>query len=271
MRSVLPVALLASLLALPAAGARAATNAGCGVLVATSGSDTPTCGLAGGSECRTINFGIARAAALGASCVFVRAGTYNEILVPVPGIDVTGGFDATWTQGTYEKSGFETRVVGGYDGATAQYLTVRASTAGATTTLTDLILQGPNASGTVNGNGRSSCVVRASGASLVLQHCLLQAGAGAPGAAGSAGLDATSLVRPATAGTGGNGDEFTTTCNATTRGIGGVAGTNTCTSSPSSRAMNGGTGGAGGPMDTDCGVFSLNLTAQPGQPGAHAA
>jgi hypothetical protein len=250
--------------------ALAAASSACGILVSTTGTDSPTCGLTPGSACRTINYGIQRAVAEGGPCVFVSAGTYNEVLVPVPGVDVTGGFNAAWAPGTYDQPGHEVRVIGGLDASTGQYLAVRASTVGAPSRLSELVLQGPAALGTVGLTGRSSYVVRVSGATLWLDHVLVQAGNGAPGATGTAGLDALSLLRATSGGPGGSGNEFNTPCDATSRGAGGGSSSNSCSSSPSARNTSGGAGGAGGTMDTDCGVFTLNLDARPGLAGGSA-
>jgi hypothetical protein len=266
-----------ALLALPAVFARAAIAAPaatCGVLVSVTGVDGPTCGLSPDSPCRTINYGILRAVAEGGTCVFVQAGVYSEVLVLTSGVDVTGGFDAAWVPGPYDMAGHEVRVVGGLDngaGGTGEYLTVLAHSLGAPVRLAELVLQGPNSAGTSGANGRSSYVVHAIGATLTLSHVLLQSGNGSNGLAGAGGLDASSLVRAAQGNTGGNGDEFSTSCNNTLKGFGGAGAGNSCSSSPSARSMIGGTGGAGGTMDTDCGVFSPDFNARPGAAGGNAA
>ncbi len=65
--------------------------------VATSGNDSFN-----GSESspmRSINAAIARAAGMAPPLpVFVRAGTYNEVVVMTDGVDVYGGFDETWAR-----------------------------------------------------------------------------------------------------------------------------------------------------------------------------
>ena len=97
----------------------------CSVLVAPDGSDTPTCGAVA-TPCLTIQQGIDRAAADGASCVQVRAGVYPETLHLASGVDVLGGFDASWLAGDPTLPAFEARIEGGFDPLTQQVPTVGA-------------------------------------------------------------------------------------------------------------------------------------------------
>ena len=86
-----------------------------GVLVATSGSDTSTCGLDFASPCQTIGHGIARAGQEGRHWVFVQAGDYSEVVVLQSGVNVVGGYDANWKRGDRNAQGHTVRVLGGLD------------------------------------------------------------------------------------------------------------------------------------------------------------
>ena len=247
----------------------AATAESCAILVSPTGTDVAGCGSSQDSPCRTIDYGISRAVAGGYPCVFIRAGTYNEIVVPVGGVDLIGGFDSNWVSGPYSDPAHEVRVIGGLDtapGYDAQFLTVRAHSISTPTRIANLILQGPNAP-----SGLSSYVVHAIQAQVTLENVRLQCGNASAGSTGSVGTDAV-IVTAALGGTkGGNGNEFSVACDNLSRGGGGSAGTNSCSQSPSLRAMNGGAGGAGGTMDTDCSFFSPDHTARAGLSGSPAA
>src|SRR5688572_22377693 len=82
-------------------GGLAGPPANCGIFVATSGVNIAGGGLTSSDPVLTINFGISRAVAEGLTCVFVRAGTYNERVDLVAGIAIVGGFDANWVSGAY--------------------------------------------------------------------------------------------------------------------------------------------------------------------------
>jgi hypothetical protein len=249
-----------------------------GIFVAGGGANTTTCGLTYTTPCQTISYAIVRAVQASRPNVYVQAGTYNEVVVLLNGINVWGGYDFNWQRGAYSDPAHRVTIVGAQDtgtGGDGQWLTVRAHNLIVSPTVADLIIRGPNALGTGGTSGRdgfSSYALHVVGALVNLERVQIVAGNGANGAAGGPGLDAVIADRQSymDGGTGGSGDEFSTACNNSSRGSAGPAGTNSCSSSPSSRAMNGGAGGAGGTMDTDCGVFSLNLNARPGLGGSSA-
>lgn len=249
-----------------------------GIFVAGGGANTGTCGLTKMTPCQTISFGIVRGVQSGRPNVYVQAGTYNEVVVLVNGVNVWGGYDFNWQRGPYSNNANRVTVTGGQDtttGGDGEYLTVRAHDLIVPVTMADLVLQGPAAQGLGGASGRdgrSSYVVHAKAAMVTLSRVQIIAGSGAPGGTGSAGTDA---AIPDAQGfmvgdTGGNGDQFTTVCNSSSRGGGGGAASNSCSSSPSTRAMNGGSGGRGGTMDTDCSVFSSNFNARAGDDGTNA-
>lgn len=249
-----------------------------GIFVAGAGVNNATCGLTHTTPCQTISFGIVRGVQASRPNVYVQAGTYNEVVVLLNGVNVWGGYNFQWQRGPYSNSANRVTVTGGQDNSTGgdgEYLTVRAHDLIVPVTMADIVLQGPTAQG-IGGasgrDGRSSYVVHAKAAGVTLSRVQIVAGTGASGAVGAAGTDAVIADAQAfmNGSNGGNGDEFTTTCNSGSRGGVGARGTNSCSSSPSSRPMNGGNGGLGGTMDTDCGVFSLNLNARGGSNGVPA-
>lgn len=250
-----------------------------GIFVAGAGVNNATCGLTHSTPCQTISFAIVRGVQTSRPNVYVQAGTYNEVVVLVNGVNVWGGYDFNWKRGPYSNAANRVTVTGGQDtstGGDGEYLTVRAHDLIVPVTIADLVLQGPVAQG-VGGasgrDGRSSYVVHAKAAMVSLSRVQIVAGMGAGGAVGTAGTDAEIVdAQGYMFGTdGGNGDQFVSTCNSSSRGGGGGAGTNTCGSSPSSRAMDAGGGGQGGTMDTNCGVFSLNYNARAGAGGGTAS
>lgn len=229
-----------------------------GIFVATGGSDSTTCGLAPADPCSTITHALERAIAEARDAVFVQAGTYDEILVLLEGVSVWGGYATDWSRGAATDPAHRVIVSGGQDTSTGgedEYLTVRAHELVAEVTIADLVLQGPDASGDVSGNGRSSYGLHVAGAKVRLERVEIYAGDGAPGAPGADGQDAVIVGREAhmDGDLGGDGLESDSLCDVSSRGSGGTRGTNACTSSPSSRDMDGGRGGEGGLRDTDCG------------------
>jgi hypothetical protein len=247
------------------------------IFVAGGGANNATCGLTYMTPCQTISYGITRAVSAGRPHVYVQAGMYNEVVVLANGVSVYGGYNFNWKRGAYSDPQHRVTINGGEDtGGDSEWLAVRAHSIPTQVTLADVVIKGPNASGTAGTSGRdgkSSYGVHAVNAKLALTRVQIISGNGAGGGAGGNGLDAVIVDRQSymDGGTGGNGEEFTSACNNSSRGGSGPAGTNTCSSSPSSRAMNGGTGGAGGTMDTNCGIFSLDLNARPGSNGSTAA
>ena len=246
-----------------------------GIFVAGGGTNSSTCGLAYNTPCQTISFGVVRGVQAGRPNVYVQAGTYNEVIVLLNGVNIWGGYDFNWQRGPYSSAAHKVTVVGAQDtttGGDGEYLTVRAHDLIVGVTIDDMVLQGPNAqgiSGSSGLDGRSSYVVHTKASTVTLSHVQIIAGTGATGGSGSSGPDASLADASAfmSGGTGGNGDEFTTTCNSSSRGGAGGGGVNSC----SGRATNGGNGGQGGTMDTDCGVFSSNFDARPGDNGINAA
>ncbi len=187
---------------------------------------------------------------------------------------VFGGYSSLYRSREPLSPGAATRLLGGIDSNFGTYA-VEAS-GGASLLLADLRLVSQSATGqTPAGNARSSYGARVlGGAVLTTQRMEIVVGGGAPGVGGGNGSSALSIAAQAFMHGlfGGDGAEFSTTCDNTSRGLGGDGGTNSCSASPSVRSMNAGRGGNGGTMDTDCSnPFNINFTATPGSNGTSAA
>ena len=253
-------AVLAALVAAPPAHAQ-----GCAVYVSTLGSDLPGNGLSSAAPCRTVAYGLSIATALQRSCVFIQAGTYNEVVVAASGISLVGGFDAAW-QYHAGGAGAEVILTGGLDsGAGGEYLVVRAHDLALPVTIMDITLRAPDAIGA----GKSSYVAHVSNANVNFLRDQIVCGNGAAGATGPAGISANPNAAP-TGSAGASAASYATFCDNTSFGLGGPGASNNCIGSPSTLPMNGGNGGNGGTMDTDCGIFTLDQTARPGAVGSNA-
>ncbi|MBP9206396.1 MAG: hypothetical protein KBG28_20655 [Kofleriaceae bacterium] len=247
------------------------------IFVAGGGANTTSCGLGPTTPCQTISYGVVRAVGAGRQHVYVQAGTYAEVVVLLNGVTVVGGYDFGWQRGPTTDPAHRVTITGGQDsgpGGDGEYLGVRAHDLVVPARLIDLIVNGPTPPA---GSGRSSYAVHVDAAQIELVRVSINAGNGAAGAPGGPGLDAVIVDRQGymNGGLGGDGGEYNTSCDTTSRGAAGPRGTNTCTGSPSSRAVNGGGGGAGGTMDTSCGfsgscAVSGNCDARPGANGTAA-
>ena len=254
-------------------------EASAGIFVSPGGADDASCGQAPDKPCQTISYGVIRAATTQKSHVYVQAGAYNEVVVPLNGINIWGGYDSSWQRGPYTAPAHRVSITGRQDvgtGGDGEWLTVRAHDLLVPARIDNVVIVGPDAQGAAgpSGNsGKSSYAVHARGALLSLTHVEIHAGRGAPGLVGSAGADATivSAVPNMNGQNGGDGAQFNSNCDGSTRGAAGPAGTNTCNQSPSGRAMNGGPGGRGGTMDTSCIFSALDLNATSGDNGVNAS
>jgi hypothetical protein len=238
------------------------------VFVAVTGSDGVACGAID-SPCRTLSFSQSQAAGLGKAQVYVSAGTYTGGAVLASGVSTYGGYSATWERSAATTGGNQpVTIQGGFVAALNEYVTVRAVSLAQPAKLFDLTIAGPNAAGTVSGNGRSSYAIFVQSSTLHLERVVVNGGNGADGQGGTNGTDATQTPAPSGA-QGGAGDEFFSLCDNTSRGAGGGGATN-----PQSTVQStGGDGGPGGTMDTTCvfpGVCSV-CNARPGDVGGNAA
>jgi hypothetical protein len=230
------------------------------VFVAETGVDNPECTQV--SPCGTVAHAVALAEALGRRDVYLQAGTYQGRTSLRSGIGVYGGYDRAWSRASHREDGHETTVVGATD-ERGEPVVFEARFV--STTLANLELRAPDAFGSFEGRGRSSYVVRAVGASLVLTDVLLRAGAGADGSPGAAGQDSGQLHGAANGSTGGAGRRYETYCNDSARGGGGNAAGGNC-----GGVGNGGSGGAGGLMDRSCSGWP-DLDATGGRSGSGAS
>lgn len=213
---------------------------------------------------QTIGAGILLAQAEGKGRVLIQAGSYSEIVRLEFGIDLDGGYDATWSRDDHSVPGHQVFVNGGLDGPEGQYVTMLARNV--TASVSNLELVAPNALGSTTSGARSSYVVHAENSTLGFDTVTFRQGDGAPGSGGPSGGSASPTA--ASAGSSGtDGDSFSTPCD-TFRPPGGPGAVNASCS-----GTGGGAGGSGGSMDTSCNFLGICdiCNARPGLPGADAA
>ncbi|HEX6838365.1 MAG TPA: hypothetical protein VF334_17435 [Polyangia bacterium] len=242
--------------------------------------DAATCGTMA-KPCKSIDWGISQAANAAMRYVYVQAAVYNEEVVLFNGIDVVGGYDGNWQRAARGTAGHDVVITGGFDATEGQFISVLAHGIAAQTTLWDLDVYGPNANDGAH-PGFSSYAVHAYNAKLRLHRVGVFGGNGGDGRAGNVGTNAGTLtatggmngyVAPPSPPGPGDANEYSSSCDTTSRGRGGDAGTNSC---PDDDNTNGGPGGAGGTMDTSCTcVFGAcvcsNCSATAGLGGSAAA
>ncbi len=239
------------------------------VFVATTGFDSAGCGTMA-QPCQSVKQGVVVAQSGGKRDVYVAAGAYAGFTA-ADGINVFGGFDATWARSSANLVTLtgHMQTVPGFPDSLA--VTVVANGLTHQTILSDLTMVGGTAAGTdTTGTGRSSYVVLAhnvTGPGLLVLRSHLILGHGANGAKGAAGVDADSLS-PGSAmngGTGADGAQYSSPCDNTNFGTGGSAGTNA-----SAGTSAGGKGGKGGTMDANCNPITPDFNATSGTQGDSA-
>lgn len=238
-------------------------NASLAIFVAQPGSGAANCGSRA-LPC-ALSVALARAQAAGRTQAYLQRGDYPlTLLLGSAGVTLAffGGYDFDWRRANRTTN--PSRILGGPVSGVGG---VGVQASGGVYRLVDVLVEAPSTSlRNGQGDGLGSYGVRAlDGANVTLTRVSVTAGNGAAGLAGANGVSATQT--PAQGGlTGGNGAQFQTFCNDTTRGLGGNAGTN-----PACALADGGNGGSGGTMDTDCGAFPVpNLDARPGVRGSDA-
>jgi len=185
---------------------------------------------------RTIQAGVDIAYFQNVYTVLVETGSYSEAVALAEGVNIEGGYDASWA---LSPSGV-TRITGGLSTAEAKYISVEARDVSLPTTLSNLTINGPTPPW---GSGKSSWAVHVvDSAGVILDHVEIVGGTGGTGAAGTAGSNATQTKAPAGA-VGGNPGSPGSCSEAF--GAGGSAGT-------TGDSRSGGAGGDGGKADTTC-------------------
>jgi len=186
--------------------------------------------------------------------VYLRQGNYTGAVINISkNLQVFGGYNSAWLRRPRVTAGHDVRLTGAADGNIGT-ITVRV-TGAVQVTLADLFIVGANASGTTNGQGRSSYAIHSTSATLRVERCDITAGNGSDGSGGGAGLPTT---EPGAAGSGSPGEGartggYTSCENGSDwNGDPGPAGTNSCDNSYGN--PNGGIGGTGGRPDEsfDC-------------------
>ena len=132
--------------------------------------------------------------------VYVRAGTYTEILQPPIGSAIFGGYDAAWLRADRERARAHRDDSGGYVAAVDAWVTLRAASIAAS--FADLVLAGP----TALSPGDNSQVVHSLLSTLDFARVTFLQGDGADGSAGGNGSSA-SASPAATGGDGTDGQE----------------------------------------------------------------
>jgi hypothetical protein len=237
------------------------------ILVAPGGDDAFGCGMdLEAVPCATVQGGIERAVSSGRSQVFIQAGTYDGPVVMASGISLVGGYDTDWRRGPVSDVLHQAVLRGDWYPTAGRWLAVRAYDLPDPIAITDLVIVGPDAVGASSRRGRTSYAVHIVRSTLTLRGVTIEAGDGADGERGVDGGDAElANGTDQQDGTGGGpADEFSTTCNASSRGARGLRGSNTCGSD-----TYGGDGGRGGTMDEDCSGVP-DLSATPGETGISA-
>ncbi|MFM7508799.1 MAG: putative metal-binding motif-containing protein, partial [Actinomycetota bacterium] len=219
----------------------------------TTGGDTSTCGVIT-EPCATIGQGLARAGAESKTSVFVAGGTYAKFSA-VAGIEVRGGYGQNYQRGIAATGSTTATVNASFDAAAGGPVALIADGITTSTKIADLRLVGGTASA---GQVATTVLVRNSTSALSLDSLQILGGTGGVGVNGAAGTSASSS--PASSGQGGgNGSEPGGACNNSTSGGGGAG------------VGGGGNGGSGGTVDTNCGIFSLNLNARGGNGGGNGS
>ncbi len=231
------------------------------MFISQNGADAGNCSKS--APCKTLAYAIAAAPGTTNQDIYVMAsGTaYSAFSIYAGKVRIWGGYDANWVRADRNVPGHAVTIQGALDVADQQVMAVKVRADDVK--LEDLILVGIDATGDVGGNGKSSYVVYVKDAKgLEIQRCDFIQANGAPGVAGTNGMDASATA----AGSGGNGggaSQYNTACDNSSRGGGGGgAGAN-----PTCSGTGGSNGGSGGTMDSNCGVFSLNLNATNGNSG----
>jgi len=249
MQTITKLLFVTSLLFLTTNYSIAQTSCSYIVHVTTTGTDVAGCG-GEGTPCQSINYGIGEAISQGINDVRVSNGTYNEILELQTGVNVWGGYDASWTQvGT-------TTLNGAYSGSVFQYVAVLANGVTGGVILSDFTINAPDAI-----NGKSSYGIHMISSDVVIQECTINGGAGSNGNNGNNGAAGTGTQSHGT--NGSNGSDITTSNCSTTLTAGGIGGA----------GLAGGDGGTGGSPDTDCSgfPFTFNGASTGGGLGTNAA
>ncbi len=194
-----------------------------GIYVAANGNDTSLCGdgpfgVGQFGPCETITWGLARAQAAGADRVLVAAGSYQEAVALVNGVDLQGGYNPiNWGR----------NISGNLTQITAPSGAGHRKTVTATGIVSPTLFEGFVVSGaTAYTPGSNSYALYVSGGNgaLVISQNTLFGGDGAPGSSGSAGAEGVD----GTDGAGGVKAFDTGSSNCSNTSQGGSGGARSC-------------------------------------------
>ena len=238
------------------------------IFVATTGVDGATCGTMA-NPCQTPAYAIGRLDAQHTQ-IYLQVGSYPGALSVGADAAFYGGFDAQWNRGPVTPGGPNVALQGtrAAMGALGTQAFAVFAASGVSVLFADIVAVAPAASGTANGNGLDSYVFYVDqGATLQLLRSQILQGNGAGGDGGLAGVDAVqaTIFTPSP---GGDANQYSTSCDNTSRGGGAAPSVNTCSSG---RVVGAGKGGDGGTMDTNCSCCSYDFNATAGSAGADAS
>ncbi|MCA9664871.1 MAG: hypothetical protein KC503_04760, partial [Myxococcales bacterium] len=164
--------------------------------VSPVGTDSSSCGLDKNDPCQTLTRGIDRAASYQPPRpVAAAGGTYSEVVRLKPGVDILGGYNASFVRGGPGNT--KTVIRGQIDGG--QAVGLWASAINQPTKVEQVTIEAPDA----NGDGKSSYGVYADNApGLHLADCEIKPGRGA---AGMDGANQSGAAPNGTRGTDGKG------------------------------------------------------------------
>ncbi|HKS05849.1 MAG TPA: hypothetical protein VJR92_06015 [Gemmatimonadaceae bacterium] len=249
------------------------------VFVAQAGTDNGTCGTMA-VPCRTINFGMQRAATLGKRDVYLKQGAYKEPVKLVNGVSLYGGYDELcpprgciqWQRAAGRTSEIDGEFVADsvdIGVGEPQAVTLFGENLTTPATIADIRIYAILRIGTnltvAGGRGRSTYAVilrNVPAGVLTFDRVGFVGTAAYWGIDGVNGGDAPGT--PATNGAVGGNGGTPADCDDSSRGTAGAGGSSEIANA------NGGAGGRGGAKDTDCSAGTLNLSAQAGESGANA-
>ena len=233
------------------------------IFVATSGTDSGTCGTQL-APCASPQFAISRLGGA-VNSIYVQVGAYSGALTIVSDAAFFGGYDLNWQRGPVTPGGPNSQIQGVQSpmGALGEQAFAVFVAFGTQAVFNGMEIDAPLASGVINRVGRSSYGIYAdTGVTLSVDYSAIVQSDGAAGAAGNDGTSATQIAVQA-GGSGSAGVQVNIFCDTMTHTSGGAPSTNFCSSG---RSVAAGAGGDGGVMDNNCTSF----IALPGAVGIDA-
>ena len=243
-------------------------DAALAVFVTVDGSVSPSCGSV--EEPCALDVAFQRAIALGSPHLYLAIGQYAGpiqaygVAHPDGAIQVFGGFSEDFGSRSLVGDGPGTVIVGDALPHPRSHITSAMLVDSSDVAFADMRFIAPDATGfdPLTGHGDGSHGIHVTDASLTLRRSIVEAGRGANGQAGAAGVGAGPATDAMNGLVGGDSAQPPVACD-TSRQPGGAGGTNVC----GGQQTHGGSGGSGGQMDTSCAPFNPNFSATAGLHG----